>query len=269
MQQTPISLRGSFRLVSNDSYLLLRRGGGYGFIFFACVAGPGAIVDFGGGPAYIHFSGINHKQRSVGDLVIRRCVMKHLLISFVLVACLAAGANAHSGMFALFADTNNQECHANVGVGQTASLYLVYVRGDGPQMGQGYEFKLLRSSAGTVFLQPTWPSSVLAEIALGTIETGISLFSVDCFPNQDYTSLGTIPIMNVSDPDTFTVQVVPDPEQVPEHAIVFTTCEPYPSIYVVSGGTFVFNAGCHTPEDPFGVLAVKETTWGAIKELYR
>ncbi|MFA4948643.1 MAG: hypothetical protein WC674_09080 [Candidatus Krumholzibacteriia bacterium] len=195
--------------------------------------------------------------------------MRNLLLSIVLVACLAAGANAHSGMFALFADTNNQECHSTLGVGQTGSLYLVYVRGDGPRMGQAYEFKLLKSTAGAVFLPPIWPSNVITEIILGTIETGISLVAPECFPDQEYVPLGTIPVMNISDPDTFTVNVVPDPEQIPEHAIVFTTCEPAPSLYVVAGGMFVFNAECDTPEDPFGMLATKETTWGAIKELYR
>jgi hypothetical protein len=197
--------------------------------------------------------------------------MKNLLLSIVLVACLAAGANAHTGMLVLYSDTNSHECHTTLGAFQTGNLYLMYDRGEGPRMGPAYEFKLLKSTSNAIFLPPTWPSNIMVEIAIGTIETGISLLASgsECFPDQAYVPLGTIPVMNIADPDTFTVKVVPDPQQIPEHAIVILKCAPYWPIHVVSGGTFVFNAGCVTPEDPFGVVAVKETTWGAIKELYR
>jgi hypothetical protein len=194
--------------------------------------------------------------------------MKNLLLSLVLVACLAAGANAHTGMLVLYSDTNSHECSTTLGAFQTGNLYLMYDRGEGPRMGRAYEFKLLRSSTGTIFLPPTWPSNVLADIAIGTIETGISLVSATCFPDLGYVPLGTIPVMNIADPDTFTVKVVRDPTAI-DQAVLILKCDLHDTIYYVSGGTFVFNAGCATPEDPFGVVAVKETTWGAIKELYR
>lgn len=194
--------------------------------------------------------------------------MKNLLLSIVLVACLAAGANAQQGMLALFSDTENHECHLDVGIGEIGNLYLMYVRGDGPRLGQAYEFKLLKSSSGSAILPPTWPSSIV--ITLGTVETGISLCAAECFPDEDYVYLGTIPVMNVSDPDTFTAEIVPDPEQVPQHAIVILECEAdYPIYIVLPGGAFVFNGGCYSPLDPFGAVATKETSWGAIKELYR
>jgi len=193
--------------------------------------------------------------------------MKSLLFSLVLSVCLAAGANAHQGMLALFADTNNHECHTALGVGQIGNLNLAYVRGDGPFLGPAYEFKLLKSTSGALFMEPIWPSEIV--LIIGTIETGISLTAAACFTFQDCVSLGTIPIYNLSDPDTFTVEVVPDPGQVPQHALVILKCDPQYSIYPVAGGMFVFNAGCHSPEDPFGVVSTKETTWGAIKELYR
>jgi len=197
--------------------------------------------------------------------------MKNLLLSVALVACLAAGANAHSGMLALFSDTENHQCHAALGTYQTGNLYLMYVRGDGPSMGPGYEFKLLKSTSLAIFLSPTWPSNIITEIIIGTIETGISLvtWEAECFPDQAYVPLGTIPVMNIADPDTFTVRVVPDPQQVPEHAIVIALCAPDWPLHIVSGGTFVFNGVCLDPLYPYGALATKETTWGAIKELYR
>jgi hypothetical protein len=194
--------------------------------------------------------------------------MKNLLLTLVLVACLAAGASAQQGMLALFSDTENHECHMTLGTFQTGNLYLMYVRGDGPRLGQGYEFKLLKSSSGSAILQPTWPSNIL--LTIGAVETGISLCSAECFPAGDYVPLGTIPVMNVSDPDTFTVAVVPDPEQVPQHAIVITECKAGSPIYIaLPGGAFVFNGGCYSPLAPYGPLGVEETTWGAIKELYR
>jgi|WetSurMetagenome_2_1015567.scaffolds.fasta_scaffold22934_2 hypothetical protein len=194
--------------------------------------------------------------------------MKNLLLSLALVVILAAGANAQQGMLALFSDTEHHECHSNVGIGGIGNLYLMYVRGDGPRMGQGYEFKLLKSSAGSAILQPSWPSSII--LSLGAVETGISLVAAECFPAADYVSLGTIPVLNVSDPDTFTVEIVPDPQQVPQHAIVIAECETgYPLYIALPGGAFVFNGGCYSPLNPFGPVAVKDTTWGAIKELYR
>jgi hypothetical protein len=197
--------------------------------------------------------------------------MKNLLLSIVLVASLAAGANAHTGVIVLYSDTNDHECYRTLGAFQTGNVYLMYDRGDGPRMGPAYEFRLLKSTSSAIFLSPIWPSNIMTEIALGTIETGISLMTsgAECFPDQPYVSLGTIPVMNIADPDTFTVRVVPDPQQIPEHAIVILECAQSWPIHVVSGGTFVFNAGCSSPMDPFGALATRETTWGAMKELYR
>jgi hypothetical protein len=195
--------------------------------------------------------------------------VKRLLLSIVLVACLAAGASAHNGMLALFSGSEHIDCFKAIGTYQTAPIQLWYARGDGPYLGQGVEFKLLKSSPAAVFFAPTWAPAILTDIIMGTIETGISLISQTCFPAGDYIYIGTIPVFNISDPDTFTVKVVPDPQQVPEHAIVIALCLPYAPLYVVQGGTFVFNGGCYSPLDPFGTVAVKETTWGAIKELYR
>ena len=193
--------------------------------------------------------------------------MKKALLAIILAVCLAAGANAHQGMLALFADTNNHECHTALGVGQIGNLYLMYVRGDGPRLGPAYEFKLLKSTTDAVFLSPIWPSNII--LTLGYIEMGISLTAADCFPDLDYVPLGTIPIMNISDPDTFTVKVVPDPTENPPRVIAILKCDRYFTFYPVLGGMFVFNAGCFSPEDPFGVVATKSTTWGAIKDLYR
>jgi len=192
--------------------------------------------------------------------------MKHLLLSVALVACLAAGANAHSGMIALFSDTENHQCHAALGTLQTGNFYLMYVRGDGPRLGWGYEFRLLKSTSMAAILSPVWPTT---SIPNGLIETGIMIAVPECFPDQAYVFLGTIPIMNIADPDTFTVRIVPDPAMLPPIAVVILECDPFQTMHAVSGGTFVFNGVCLDPLYPYGALATKETSWGAIKELYR
>ena len=51
----------------------------------------------------------------------------------------------------------------------------MYDRGDGPRMGNAYEFKLVKSTPNAVFLPPIWPSSIIIPVIFGTIETGISL----------------------------------------------------------------------------------------------
>jgi hypothetical protein len=192
--------------------------------------------------------------------------MKRLVLSIVLAVCLASGASAHQGMLALFADTYNRDCHTTLGIGEVGTLYLMYVRDEGPRMGFAFEFRLLKSSSAVAFLTPVWPTSVPP---LGTLETGISVTGSQCFPDEDYVQLGTIPIMNIADPDTFTVKVVPDQGMIPPPAVLITACAPSNPIHAVLGGTFVFNAGCDRPEDPYGVIAVKQSTWGAVKELFR
>lgn len=196
--------------------------------------------------------------------------MKRLLFSlFAMVLCAGAAA-AHDGMIGLFADAEATDCDGNVGKCHSGSMYLMYVRGNGPEIAQCVEFKLLKSSECVQFLDPVWAGNSLT---IGTMETGISICihvgDSWCSGGETVSYLGTIGVANFSDPDTFAVSVVKNPRCQPPAINVAECASGFP-IHEVIGGTFIFNGRCHSPENPFAFsVAVRETTWGALKNLYR
>jgi hypothetical protein len=193
--------------------------------------------------------------------------MKRMIAIVVLVLLFdIAGANA-GGMLSLFADQSAGNCGAMIGYCEPVPLYLLYVRGTGPEITNGVGFRLLKSTAGAMFMAPEWSG---ASLAFGSLEAGMDLvFNAGqpwCSGEADITHVGTIPVINFSDPDTFTVAVVDQPFY---QGIVVILCQDFKKYYV-SGGTFVFNGPCHSPEDPFGEhVAVAQSSWGAIKDLFR
>ncbi len=195
--------------------------------------------------------------------------MKRLLFSSALLALLVCSASAHQGMLALFADPLGGSCNANIGACEPVPIYLVYIRGSGPEISNGMSFRLVKSTTGAAFLEPQWPGE---HIAYGGLETGIDVVVRAgegwCLGDNDMAYMGTISVINYADPDTFTVRVAENPFY---SNIVVTLCQPsYPQYDRVKGGTFVFNGKCHSPEDPFGEnVAVENLTWGSIKELFR
>jgi hypothetical protein len=196
--------------------------------------------------------------------------MKRLLFSALLVLLCASGAGAHDGMIALFADMDATDCDANVCKCHSAELYLMYVRGNGPEIANCAEFRLLKSSGGVAFLDPQWAGYSLA---IGTMETGISVCihagETWCSGSETVSYIGTIGVANFSDADTFSVSVVVNPRAQPPAINVLECLAGYP-IHEVIGGTFIFNGKCHSPENPFAWnIAVHETTWGSLKNLYR
>jgi hypothetical protein len=196
--------------------------------------------------------------------------MKRLLCSALFILLCAGGALAHDGMIALFADMEATDCDANISKCHSESLYLMYVRGSGPEIANCVEFKLLKSTSGAAFLDPVWSGNSLT---IGTIETGISIcFEVGnpwCSGSDNVVYIGTIGVANFSDPDTFSVSVVDNPRLDPP-AINVAKCELGYPIHRVIGGTFIFNGRCNSPENPYAWnIAVHETTWGALKNLYR
>ena len=196
--------------------------------------------------------------------------MKRLLFSVLLALLCAGGASAHDGMIALFADMEATDCDASISKCHAVPLYLMYVRGSGPEIAQCVEFKLLKSTEGAEFLDPVWAGNSLT---IGTIETGISICihvgDSWCSGSESVSYIGTISAVNFSDPDTFSVSVVANPKTQPP-AINVAECQPGFPIHEVIGGTFIFNGRCHSPENPFAWnVAVRATTWGALKNLYQ
>jgi hypothetical protein len=140
---------------------------------------------------------------------------------------------------------------------------MYYVRGTGPDLGNAVEFRLEASIVDAIFLGYEWNSQIT--VTLGDPLTGTSLTASQCLgANEPVVYIGSIYIMYTgfaSPPDDrFTVMVKPDPNAQPPD-ILITECIPSQPLRSVLGGTFVFNGSCSP--------GVKETSWGAIKALYK
>jgi len=199
--------------------------------------------------------------------------MNRLLLLIVLVALLAAAASAHDGMLALFTDMDATDCDAPVPKTQIIPLYLMYVRGDGPEIASCFEFRLLKSSTDILFLEPQWAGNSFVQF--GSLQNGISCCvysdgNTMCSGSSSTMYLGNLSVVNIADPDTFYVSVVEDPTAVPDPGIFVLKCIPGYPMYECIGGTFIFNGRCCSAENPFAEsVAVQGMSWGAIKNLYQ
>ena len=196
-----------------------------------------------------------------------------LLFSILVVTLVVSPTRAHEGMIALYADQTASSCQVDLPEFQLINLSLFYIRGDGPRFGKVCEFRLLKSTDGIQFGSPIWGPEHGTVLTIGNLETGIAIgYHAGegwCPPDEDTFFMGTIPVMNISDPDTFTVSVVKTLECAPTCGIFTVSCVDGLIIYELIGGTFVFNGTCNSPEDPFGTsLGVESSSWGAIKKIY-
>jgi len=194
--------------------------------------------------------------------------MKKLLSVMILVLLFAGAANACDGVLSLFTDQSADKCSAVLTACQSVPMYLMYVRGDGPEITSGFAFRLQKSSSGAAFLEPQWAGTA---IAYGSLQDGIDVVIHTgerwCSGTETISYVGTIPVVNFSESGEFTVSVVDAPNY---GGVIVTLCTPSIPLYHVIGGTFVFNGHCKSPEDPYGTItAVAQSSWGGIKSLYR
>lgn len=194
--------------------------------------------------------------------------MKRFVAFMGVVLASASGAAAYDGMLSLFSDQSAVNCSARIHHCQTVPLYLMYIRGDGPEIASAVAFRLLKSSPDAMYLEPQWAGEGLS---IGALESGIDVCiragESWCSGDANVSYIGTIPVVNFGGSETFTVVVADQPSY---GGIFVVRCEPGYPMHRVTGGTFVFNGGCGSPEDPSaGLLAVEEWSWGAIKNLYR
>jgi hypothetical protein len=188
--------------------------------------------------------------------------MKKLGMSALFVMLLCGSAFAHNGALSLYTDATITVCNKAIGSFETDTIRMYYVRGSGPDLGKAVEFMLQASIADALFLGTEWSSQIT--VTLGDISTGISLTGSQCLGGNDpVVYIGSIFVMYTGfafPPETFTVMIKPDPAaDLP--GVDITICDPGNTLANVLGGTFVFNGSCNP--------GVKETSWGAIKELYR
>ena len=198
-----------------------------------------------------------------------------IILSVLVVTIVATAARAHEGMIALYADETPSSCQAILPELQIIDLSLFYIRGDGPRFGKGCEFRLSKSSSGILLSSPVFSPSHGTVLTLGGLESGIAITYHGGEPNwcaadNDVFLLGTFPVLNLSDPDTFTVSVVQTTLCAPKCGIFILRCSGTDRKYNVIGGTFIFNGDCNSPENPFGSpVGVESSSWGAIKSLYK
>jgi hypothetical protein len=186
--------------------------------------------------------------------------MKKLAMSALFVMLLFGSAVAHNGALGLYTDASVTVCNMNIGSFETDTIRMYYVRDAGPNLGNAVEFRLEVSIADALFLGTEWNSQI--NVTLGDIINGISLTAPQCLGGNDpVVYIGAIYVMYTGfASETFTVMVKEDPTADPP-GIFITECIVGNPVRTVLGGTFVFNGSCNP--------GVKETSWGAIKALYK
>jgi hypothetical protein len=187
--------------------------------------------------------------------------MKKLALSALFVVLLFGSAFAHDGALSLYKDQTIQVCSDAIGAFETDTIRMYYVRDNGSDLGNAVEFMLVISDPEALFLGLEWNSQI--NVTTGDVLTGISATAGQCLgANEPVVYIAAFYIMNTNfmGGQTFTVSVAADPGAQPP-GIYITECVPGNPIKAVLGGTFVFNGSCNP--------GVTETSWGAIKELYR
>jgi hypothetical protein len=184
--------------------------------------------------------------------------MRTLILAVCAAVCFVSPAVAHNGAISLYEDPTLTDCDAWLPVFERDSVCVFYVRGNGPELGRVVEFKLDLTTANALFSwPPVWSSAI--GLVVGDIESGISLSSSSCMGlGQNVVYLGSVCILNMGESGTFYLYVAPHPAS---GAIRVGLCDETNTMVSVSGGSFIYNGYCN--------VGVQETSWGAIKSLYR
>jgi len=164
--------------------------------------------------------------------------MRKSFILLVISVFLCAGALAHEGMIALFTDSTFTDCDDEIKRYEVKDIYLFYLRGYGPDALAGYQFRFLVSSPEVLILNPTWPPN---SMPVGDVTECMQVVGLGSFCDQwgtgDAFYLGTIPVANFGDMDTFTISVVDPIGPLPPDTdtLLILLCEPEFSKYPVIG----------------------------------
>ena len=191
----------------------------------------------------------------------------------MLAMFLCAGVHAHEGMIALFTDHDHDDSDESLALYEIKDIYLYYVRGYGPEVIAGYQFKFLVSSSDVLIMNPEFPPEAWA---VGNVTTCMQVvgYGTDlCYEwgPADAIYLGTIPVINYGEEGPFTISVV-EPEACDGRILVLLCEEGYP-MYDVLGDMYQFNGsydGIETPTPPrlIGAETVTSTTvTAALTEL--
>ena len=193
--------------------------------------------------------------------------MKRLSLFCALLLVVGATAGAHDGAISLYRDETLASCSMEITPGNQGTLWMLYVRDQGIDMGSSAEFRVYCTSADIIFFAPTWEPYI--NNIIGTVPGDVSLTGASQFGcAMDVVPLGSVRLLNAGDVDTFHVKVVNNSTSYPVPAIKITACDDDNTEVTVIGGTFVltgnqalYPANCNP--------AVESKTWGAIKSMYR
>jgi len=186
--------------------------------------------------------------------------MKKLAIVMTVLMVFSSVSFAHNGAISLYLDETPTDCDYDLAPFLFVDIYILHVKGDGPELGRAVQFRILSTSAALSIGNAEWnPATTLT---LGSLTEGISIsFGKTCLgQGNDVTYIGKFQVFNTGDSDTARVKVVDDPTDVHNPGIYITLCEENDPKYRVLGGTFVINGSC----DP----AVEPKSWGAIKSMF-
>ena len=187
--------------------------------------------------------------------------MRTLTLSFLFLVMLATAVYGHDGALSLYTNNSLGDCDRTSTIFMTDTMQLFYVRGSGPDMGNAAEFKLELSSTNVFFAPPPIWSNLIT-VTLGDVETGMSITGAGCLGvGEPVVYLGMIFVTNGFETGEFRVKVASHPTSIPNPGVWITLCDAGQTMYQVLGGTFVFNGTCNP--------AVEQSSWGAIKSLYR
>ncbi len=189
--------------------------------------------------------------------------MKRFLLVMACVLLLGAAVEAHEGMIALFTDMSRTDRDDVIELYVIQDIYLFYVRGNGPDRIGAYEFRFLVSSPDVLIMNPQWPplTNATGDVSTDVMVCGWGYNLCVEWEAADYFYLGTIPVINYGDPDTFTISVV---EPVGSEFAKLQICrcdEPGWPTHPVIGDMFLFNGDYEPPS----VLAAEARTQNAIE----
>ena len=179
--------------------------------------------------------------------------MKRLLL-IALGSLLVATASLAQipGKIGVYADAGATNCYI-VDDGGVVEAHMLHVMTDGAI---GSRFKLDVSATGWIHLGDIWDF----ELVLGSSVEGVSFGYTECLSGSIY--LGKAFFLGSSAPSCTEISIVPDPLAVTGEIEAISCLE---TRMFPAGGRAVINAD-HTCQC---TVPVEETTWGAIKALYR
>lgn len=188
--------------------------------------------------------------------------MKRLSTVIALLAIISSAAVAHEGSLGLYTSQAATDCDATFVPFVAQNVYMMYFRSDaGPDGITAAEFQI-DYPAGSVILQaPAWSPSVA--VTLGDLTTGMAVSFAGCTgAGQQYVYIGYVPVMSLA-PVPFTLRIVVSSQVVdPPFTPTVAVCPDPRPLVTVLGGYF------SSPDGTCNV-ATQETSWGAIKGMYR